>query len=290
MPPTFPIIRRRTFWQFSGLELEIVNVAAEPILRALTRSALSFLQTYARTKGGHFHEEADCAWFTTTIPFPVFNGVAAPCFAVPVAPRAFEVYKQLKELPHSWFVTPYDERDNLANILEGLGPAHVVDLNGMAAPLSDLAPAPLLPSGVEMVPANDDQVVSDYVKLFARLFGAPIEGWIDPLVEAELQIFRSADDPFHRYVAMEDGEPIAAGMTTSESGFATLQTLYTLPDRRGRGIGHAILARAFEDEMADGAHTGLIWSGPDADKLYARAGFDYVTTAQVFIFDPVSNG
>ena len=256
-------------------------------IEALDQGFLEFVRAYGSGTGAKLDKAADCTTLVTPIPFPVYNGVFLPKFGDDASKRIEEIHARLvaSGKPFTWMLTPTSSPSNLEVMIRAKNPAFEVPLNGMETEIKSIAPEPELPSGVEIIFAEDEEAVAQYSRLYTCLFGAPTEDWIDPVIAAELELFHSGSDPFHRYVARENGEPIAAGMTLTVGDSSILHTLYTMKVKRGRGIGHAIIARAFNDERERGARSAVIWSGPDADKLYSRIGFRYVAKATVFGFE-----
>lgn len=243
----------------------------------------SCCEPYARLRDNDWVVESDCVLYRTGISFPLYSGVSLARFSAENAnTRIEEVRGQLAAHTWSWVITPTAQPADLAMRLERAGAAKLVDLKAMATPLEDLAPAPELPAGVTLVPAQDEESVRAYARLYPMLFDAPLDGFIDDLVEAEVEIFRSGFDPFHRYLAVEGGKPIAAGMTMKRGRDAILQTLLTLPECRNRGIGQALCTHALLAEKE--CDTALVWSGPGADKLYSRMGFREVFTGSLYAF------
>lgn len=253
----------------------------------LDRSYTFLHRFYGHTTGADFHEDADCAWYTSAIGFPVFGGVVQPRFEEANSDERIEEIRaalHASGTPHCWFVGPSATPVDLKQRLEARGAESIVVLNGMSLEWNDLAPTPALPDGVEILPVQNERTLKEYARLFPLLFGAPVEGWIDNLVAAELEIFNSPDDSFHRYIAVEGGRTIAAGMTSQFEDAAVLQTLCTHPECRNRGIGAALATRGLLEEKDRGSTHGLVWAGTGADKLYRRMGFDYVATATVYSF------
>ena len=159
----------------------------------------------------------------------------------------------------------------------------VAELATMAMELSQLAPAPALPMGVEIRPANDDDTVREYARLYAQLFEVPTGSWVNNLAEAEVEIFHAGHDTFHRYLADEGGRAMAAGMTCLEGGVASLETLSTVPKCRNRGIGAVLATQSLQHEVENGADIAVVGSSPGARWLYGRMGFRYVCTANVLV-------
>ena len=259
----------------------------EAVIDALERAFYAFPREYAKTDGAELHEERDCWWCISPIDFPPFNCIFDLRFTEEsVKTRIAELREVFHRAGRAFMVAslPRCTPSNLAQQLTELAPVAEVTLNAMACSIEELSAPPQLPANIEIITANTVEQVEHYARLYPLLFGAPTEGWIDALVRAEIEIFHSGHDPFHRYLALLDGQPIAAGMTAMDAGDAVLDTLLTLPEHRNKGIGHALLHRALLDERERGATTALVWAGPGADKLYARVGFKYVSQARLFIF------
>jgi len=258
----------------------------DELVEALEDAFYAFPRAYANAKGAELHEERDCWWCTSRINFPVYNGIFNLRFEGAVQERISELSRPFKKEGKAFMVAalPSCTPSNLAEQLAELSPLGEVTLNAMACSMDELNNPPEMATGIQIVPAKTDEHVEAYARLYPLLFNAPTDGWVDDLVEAELEIFHSGHDPFHRYLGLWNGEPVAAGMTAIDGRYAVLDTLLTLLEHRNKGIGHALLYRALMDERARGAEVALVWSGPGADKLYARAGFRYVDKARLFIF------
>jgi GNAT superfamily N-acetyltransferase len=269
---------RRASWS-----VPVGQITDDEALHALDEAWVAFHLAYARTSFGRLHEEDDCLWYESAIGFPVFGGVVRPRFTPADADRRVrELLGTLRGQPHHWFVMPTSQPPDLADTILGAGGEQVVALRGMVMSLEELAPAPALPPGVEIRPAIEDDAVRAYARLYAQLFEAPMGSWVDNLADAEVEIRHSAGDPFHRYLVVEQGRPIAAGMTCREGELASLETLSTVPEYRNRGIGAALAVRALRDERESGARIAAVWSSPGAQRLYARLGFRPVCTGYVF--------
>jgi ribosomal protein S18 acetylase RimI-like enzyme len=248
-------------------------------LHALDQAWAAYHLAYARTSFSRLHDDEDCLWYESDIGFLVFGGVIRPRFTPDdVDRRINEIVAALGGQPHHWLVTPACQPSDLAKHVLHAGGETIGMLFGMAMELSQLAPAPALPTGVEIRPANDDASVRVYTQLYAQLFDSPRDDWIAQLADAEVEIFHSAHDPFHRYLAYEHGRAIAAGATCQDDGWASLETLSTLPECRGRGIGAALATHALQKECDQGAALAAVWSSDGAQHLYRRMGFRDVCT------------
>lgn len=230
----------------------------------------------------------DCVWYATDIAFPVYGGVLRHRFeADRVEERVADLLAETTAAGKTpmWWVTPTSEPACLGACLAAKGAERAVQLQGMAAPITALD-LPDAPAEVTIEPADTEERVEQYAGLYPMLFGAPMEGWIEDVVKAEIALFQSGDDPFRRWVALLDGKPVSAGATSRSGNAVTLQTLCTLPEHRNRGFGAALMREAFDAEANRGAETVCLWAGPGADRLYGRVGFQYVGPADIYVFPP----
>jgi GNAT superfamily N-acetyltransferase len=261
--------------------------APQRLVEALERAFFSFPFAYSRTSGSELHREKDCTWFSTAIDFGVYNGVFDIRFLPQEAPsRVQTLNEKLAATGRAflWTVLPRANPPDIAEYLMGLGAEQATVLNGMTASISEISSPEEPARAVQFVAVRSEEQTRAYASLYPTLFGAPTEAWIGALVDAELELFRSGSDPFRRYLGMCEGAVVAAASTTQFDNYAVLQTLVTVPEMRNRGIGHALLHRAFKDCEAKGAEIGLLWAGPGADKLYSRCGFEYACQARLFSF------
>lgn len=75
------------------------------------------------------------------------------------------------------------------------------------------------------------------------------------------------------YVGETEGEPVTTGIGVTLGPFVGLFNIATLPERRGRGFGAAVAARAAADGLDAGAEWSYLQSGPASYRLYERLGY-----------------
>ena len=100
---------------------------------------------------------------------------------------------------------------------------------------------------------------------------------------AEWFAARVGDQSFRAWIAEEDGERVAVGglvfisrppYTGNPTGIEGLVTsMFTIPDRRGRGIGAMLLDRMIAAAREAGAGRLVLYSSAGAESLYRRHGF-----------------
>ncbi len=260
------------------------SIDGDKALAALEESMDSIHRPYSLVSGSTAHDEGDCYWYESAIGNGIYGGVFRQRFSEETADRRIQEVEEAMPLGYGWMVLPTATPPDLGERIARAGGKQVIELKGMALHLDDLAPAPKMPLGVELIPADSEDLVRDYALLYPLLFGLPAGPWLEKVAEAELEIFRSGHDQLHRYLALENRKPIAAGATVTHGGSASLGTLFTLPEARNRGIGQALATHGLQAERSAGADLAVLWAGPGADPLYERMGFRYIASALGYVF------
>jgi len=71
----------------------------------------------------------------------------------------------------------------------------------------------------------------------------------------------------------DDGRPLSGAMAFHRDGDCAAAFVATDPAARRRGLARAVLAALLADAVAAGCETATLHSTPEAEPLYARAGF-----------------
>jgi GNAT superfamily N-acetyltransferase len=245
---------------------------------------LNFARHCTSASGGECGSESGCHWFSTPIDFPAFSGVSHTTFASDTDIDRTISLLNSKNRSWGWFLTPECQPIDLAEKLQSRGFTSVVQLTGMIARFDEIVPTPEPPKGVEIKEVRSEQDIRAYAAIYPLLFDSPDTSFFPDVADMEL----SAESSTRRYLALEDGESVAAGSVTSSNGIATLDTLCTLPKARNRGIGAALALTALRNEEAAGANRATIWAGPGAEKLYARLGFRALYPIDIYMAIPDS--
>ena len=90
-----------------------------------------------------------------------------------------------------------------------------------------------------------------------------------------------------------DGQPVAYGaVAVAPGGVGMVEDVFTLPERRGRGVASAMIAAFVEDARRRGCDTVFIGALADeaAKRLYRRLGFAPVALARSWVKDVSARG
>jgi GNAT superfamily N-acetyltransferase len=85
-------------------------------------------------------------------------------------------------------------------------------------------------------------------------------------------------------VAYEAGEPVAFAAASCHDATVEIELVFVRPERRGGGLGAAVIGRALQDATDRGARDALIEADDEgaAKRLYERLGFTTVWVHHVF--------
>ena len=115
--------------------------------------------------------------------------------------------------------------------------------------------------------------------IFSGCFGTPL-GDSDPRQDfARYQ----ASPSWRSYIALEDGQPIAAADATFTDEAVVLSGGATLPALRRRGAYRALIAARWRDAVARGTPILVTQAGRMSRPILARLGFAVVAQVQIFL-------
>jgi GNAT superfamily N-acetyltransferase len=139
--------------------------------------------------------------------------------------------------------------------------------------LSDTSPSGL--PQIRDATADDAEAIAD---LLAQL------GYPAPASAIPRRLSRMREEPGQRAIVAVEGRRVVGLATTvvrhvivHDAPFARLAALVVAEDRRGIGIGRALVAAAEENARAAGCYAIEVTSGdhrPDAQRFYRALGFD----------------
>ena len=234
------------------------------------------------------HIEKDVCWFTSDVPYPLFNGALNARFAAGAAAnRTHEVLDRLVDHgnPFLWWVTPSTRTPQLEQALvdRGLvtdGPNNAMSLDLRSTRVPDEHPPP----GVALEPMSDTN--ADEILL------AMLDGFGEP--HDLLEPFRAFLGPaptdrltLHNVLARLDGQPVGAGsVVVSDRTVAGLYNIAVREPARGRGVGRAITVELMRIGAAHGCTESILHASAIGEPVYARLGFRTVGQLVQYLWTP----
>jgi GNAT superfamily N-acetyltransferase len=255
--------------------------------QAVEANLFAFFQHVARWPRVQLHDDPDCCWTVSDLPFPLFNSVMRA--RVPSASAAALIDARIaacttRHVPMLWWTGPSTAPDDLGErllrqgfLLEG---AH-----GMAASLDAPTPPDAADAAVEIAPVEDTAALATWSRVLCDSFGAP-QPFGDAFVELAATIGLDARSPFRHFLARLDGRPVATCSLFLGAGVAGIYDVGTLPERRRRGLGRRITRAAMQEARALGYRMAILHSSALGAGVYRALGFQEVCAIGQYVWAP----
>jgi ribosomal protein S18 acetylase RimI-like enzyme len=225
--------------------------------------------------GATVHESSELTWVDSGLDTDTFNVVLGSRLSGDRAGRAIEeVRTHFASVgrPFSWWVSPGDEPDDLAERLATAGLVAEEWELAMACRIADI-PVNSSVRGLTIERARDEAALCEFARINAENWTPP-EALVERCYRRAVGKLLATDSPLRFYVARSGGEPVAAVEVALAGAAVGVYNLSTRLPHRGVGIGGALLAHALREAAYEvGAHTAVLQAAPAAAGLYRRAGF-----------------
>jgi GNAT superfamily N-acetyltransferase len=151
----------------------------------------------------------------------------------------------------------------------------------MVTEIADLDVAVPPPVGVQLTPVVDDRGIEAFVRLHADVFGGDHSA-----IGRTLLASLSQELPSHlAVIAWFEGTAVGAGRVELQPGtdFASIWGGGTLPEWRGRGVFHSVVAHRAALASARGFRYLQVDASPDSRPILRRLGFVELATTTPFV-------
>lgn len=235
----------------------------------------------------------DMIRFTSGLNHPLGNWIMKVRFnAQNVENRITEAMKffREKELAVMWWITPSSTPENLLCFLENDGLQ--VTKKGtprMAYDLRDLTDIQL-EKAVNRSQIKVTKVASDHsLKLWGKVFqeGFSLPETITEMFQNMAKLYESSY--LDNYIAIFKEQPVAISSVLYYGGIVGINSIVTLPDFRGLGIGTAITLAPLLDAKKNGYEIAWLESSEIGLNIYKRIGFQEYCKMYRCFYTPEGN-
>jgi GNAT superfamily N-acetyltransferase len=233
------------------------------------------------------HREDDIGWVVAPeVPDPAVNAVRPARQHAGLVDRIPDILSTYpNHVPVGWWLMSDDGHDELGAALGRAGFELAGAMLAIAGRVPEAKPEPS-PDLVLASPADDgdwEAVAAVQREGFALPAGtsATVVRSVRALGEAE-----TGPPTIEVALARRAGMPISVGFVSYRAGVAGLWSLTTLPSARGSGVGSAMVDHRLALARARGEEIAFMFSGGDAEPLYAARGFRRVGTCEVHVLAP----
>lgn len=231
---------------------------------------IAYMRLFAGLSGVTVRD-ADTFWIVSHKPAPGNVILRARWPQEPFEERIDETFEQIGQLIEQidWLIFPNDQPADLGARLEARGMPGGLAGNWMWADLTDLCPAPDVPSGFRIERVQDDAMLAEWVRASEEGFG---EG---------LALFYNAyarhgygPDAFSvHYTGYLEDQAVTSGTLLDAGGSAAVYDVSTLPEYRRKGYGGALTHALMQEIRRRGYSETWIWSSDIGKSVYAKLGY-----------------
>ena len=242
---------------------------------AVEANLFAFFHHLASWPRVELHDDPDCRWTLSDLPFPLFNSVMRARVPDDRAEALIEsrlAACRSRNVPMLWWTGPSSLPADLPARLDRHGfllePAF-----GMAADLAVAPPPP--PStepGVAIEPVEDASGMAVWSRVLCDSFGAP-QRFGEAFSDLAVAIGLDARSPFRHFLARVNGQPAATCSLFLGAGVAGIYDVATAPLRRRRGIGSLLTWTVMNEARARGCRMAILHSSTSGLGMYRQLGF-----------------
>lgn len=254
---------------------------------AVEANLFAFFQHLAHWPRVELHDEHDCCWTVSDLPFPLFNSVLRAQLPPDRADQligARVAACRRRNVPMLWWTGPSTLPPDLGERLDRHG-FIVEGAVGMAADLQSADGAPSADGEIAIEPVEDSVTLTTWSRVLCDSFGAP-HPFGEAFTELASAIGLGARSPFRHFLARVDGQPAATCSLFLGAGVAGIYDVATVPERRKRGIGRLITRAAMREARALGYRIAILHSSALGASVYRALGFRDVCPIGQHIWAP----
>jgi GNAT superfamily N-acetyltransferase len=258
----------------------------QEVLRAAMRNAICMVDA-AHAAGLGAYREDDVGWVVAPEnPDPVVNAVRPTrqhAGLVDQIPDILSTYPD--HVPVGWWLMSDDGHDELGDALGRSGFELAGAMPAVAGPIPESVPEPS--SDLVLAPPAGD---GDWEAVAAvQRAGFALPAATSATVVRSVQALGEAETgppTIEVVLARRAGVPISVGFVSHQAGVAGLWSLTTLPSARGTGVGSAMIDHRLALARARGTDVAFMFSGGDAEPLYAARGFRRIGACEIHVLAP----
>ena len=257
---------------------------------AVEANLFAFFQPLACWPRVELHDEPDCYWTLSDLPFPLFNSVLRarlPGDRIGALIDARLAACEARNVPMLWWTGPTTLPADLGERLDQCG--FVLEAaRGMAADLERHVgphePTPADPA-TSLEPVEDSATLATWSRVLCDSFGAP-RPFGEAFAELALTIGLGPASPFRHFLARVDGEPAATCSLFLGAGVAGIYDVATQPGLRKRGLGRLVTQVAMREARARGYRMSILHSSTLGAGVYRALGYRDICAIGQYVWVP----
>jgi hypothetical protein len=265
------------------------DFSPERLAIANEENLASWLLVFGKLEGGHVDDINGIKRAINKVPLPLLNSVMDARLAPEqVQPTIDNVIGDAKarNVPVLWWIGPSTRPENLARHLLKNGFTVDEDGPGMAADLENLNEGLLMPDGLSIQPALDDESWWAWSRTMAQGFEVPptriefaVNTWHDLLSQLNPKTTLG-------YTARLNGNPVATSLLQLGGGVAGIYGVATIPEACHKGIGAQVTLYPILQARAWGYKIGILQASEMGLPVYRALGFKEYCRITSYLWSP----
>jgi GNAT superfamily N-acetyltransferase len=223
---------------------------------------------------GELYDGPDMQRIVSGLPSPLFNAVYRARLAPDTVDEQIEAAIapfKARGLDAFWWLTASSQPADLGARLEAHGLTFRGTTPDMVANLREIPPT-AMPAGVVIEEVRTPERLLDANRVLMTSFHMGDEITIR-LTERMAEVGFGGDAPWHVYLALRDGQPLATAALFLSHGMAGISNVGTLPEAQRQGLGAAVTRVAMVAGREHGYQVACLWSSKVGESVYRRLGF-----------------
>ena len=185
-----------------------------------------------------------------------------------------DIYRVMNT-PFVWVSTPFDNPDNLNEMLLGCVPSECKPLTGMHLPLNGLSAA-IMPAGFEIREIDTISEIQNWCSIVYAAFG----------IELGVDVFYllSQQDNVKLFLCYCESEPVATAMLFADDNTAGSHFVGTLHHYQKKGLASALTLHTAYEAKKMGKTELVLWATAQGQPVYEKVGFLKSFECQLHLF------
>ena len=185
-------------------------------------------------------------------------------------------YFRKKNIPFSWWVSPYDKPDDLSKYLENNGYINTENSVAMYFDLDKWDGHVVMSSDLQIISAIDEKTLRDFAFVLSN-----DEASCQKYFEWVASIL-TEDDPIEYFVGYVNGKPVVSGSSCYFAQLTGLNDLSTAPDERNKGYAKAMQYYRLKRAKDLGYHIAVLQASHESYPIYTKLGYKECGTFREF--------
>ncbi len=256
------------------MQVILSDFSALTLARAIKVNWADYYSYLGRSPNAELYVGPYLTWLLTGIPDTFMNVVLHTQLpsdgAGELIDKALTHFRSRNVTRLSWWTEEGVQETDLEKHLVAHGLTFSEGGTGMAADLMALQDDLPTPTGLTIVPVEDQETLKKWIHVASIGFGIPDRSeslWCDLFADLVFEL------PLRNYLALLNGQPVGTSQLFLSAGVAGIYNVTCVPEARQQGVGAAITLAPLLEARRLGFRISILQASRLGYKVYRRLGF-----------------